>query len=144
MALELENAANWTIKDSQFFTTAAETLLPEYLSVDLTSNIIGVLVANSEALDTWNWAGWAYQQIQLPFGPGSSSATNYRKLWLRQKQLLIFPKLISTYKFAVKFPKWFTQASVTVWEYTGPQIDNIENQLNQVEIKIDTLLQSSP
>ena len=35
MTLELDNAANWTIKDSQFFVTAPELLLPEYLSVDL-------------------------------------------------------------------------------------------------------------
>jgi hypothetical protein len=117
--LELEKAEFWQIRDSQFFTTSSELLLPEYLSVDLTSNIIGVLVANGEALDTWNWAGWSCQHIQLPFGPGSSSTINWRKLWLRQKQLLIFPKLVTTYKLFVRFPKWFTQASITVWEYTG-------------------------
>jgi len=126
--LDLENAANWTIKDSQFFTTAPELLLPEYLSVQLSSNIIAVLVANSEALDTWNFAGWACQQIQLPFGPSSSSTTNYRKLWLRNKQLLIFlPKLVTTYKLFVRFPKWFEQVSITVWEYTEPQPDAVEN-----------------
>jgi hypothetical protein len=125
--LELENPANWTIKDSQFFSTAPELLLPEYLSVNLTSNIIGVLVANGEALDTWNWAGWSCQQIQLPFGPSSNSSVNWRKLWLRQKQLLIFPKLVTTYKLFVRFPKWFKQVSVTVWEYTDPQIENTEN-----------------
>jgi len=124
--LELENAANWAIKDSQFFTTLPELLLPEYVSVELTSNIIGVFVANSEALDTWNFAGWSWQQIQLPFGPGSSSTINYHKLWLRQKQLLVFPKLVTTYKFSARFPKWFKQASVTVWEYIGPQADNLE------------------
>ena len=117
--LELEKAEFWQIRDSQFFTTSSELLLPEYLSVDLTSNIIGVLVANGEALDTWNWAGWSCQHIQLPFGPSSSSTINWRKLWLRQKQLLIFPKLVTTYKLFVRFPEWFTQASITVWEYTG-------------------------
>lgn len=144
MALELENAANWSIKDTQFFATAPEILLPEYLSPELASNILGVLVANSEALDTWHFAGTSFQQIQLPFGPGSNSAVNFRKLWLRNKQLLIYPKLVSSYKLSVRFPKWFTQASITVWEYTGPQTDGIENQLNGIESKIDTLLQQLP
>jgi len=125
MVLELDNATNWTVKDSQFFTVPPEMLLPEYLSVDLTSNIIAVLVANGEALDTWNWAGWSCQQIQLPFGPSSNSAVNWRKLWLKNKQLLVFPKLVTTYKLFIRFPKWFTQASVTIWEYTGLQIENI-------------------
>jgi len=123
--LDLENSANWTIKDSQFFTTLPEFLLPEYVSVELSSNIISVFVANSEALDTWNWAGWACQQIQLPFGPNFNSTVSWRKLWLRKKQLLIFPKLVTSYNLFVKFPKWFTQASITLWEYTGPQPDAI-------------------
>jgi hypothetical protein len=126
--LELENSANWAIKDSQFFTASSELLLPEYLSVNLTSNIIGVLVSNGEARDTWNWAGWSCQHIQLPFEPNSSSTVNWRKLWLKQKQLLIFPKLVTTYKLFIRFPQWFSQVSITVCEYTGSQVDNVNNQ----------------
>ena len=119
--LDLDNSANWTPKDAQFFTSSSENLLSEYLSPDLNSNILGVLISNSEAKDTWNFAGYGCQQIQLPFGPNSSSTTNYRKLWLKNKQLLIFPELVSTYKLFIRFPKWFTQASVTVWEYRQQQ-----------------------
>jgi len=139
--LDLENPANWTIKDSQFFTVPPKFLLPEYLSVDITSNIIGILVDNSEARETWNFAGWINQKINLPFGPSFSSTASSRRLWLRQKQLLIFPQLTTTYKIAIQFPKWFDRASVTVWEYVGSQSNSVEIQLQQIQTKLDSVLQ---
>jgi hypothetical protein len=62
--------------------------------------------------------------VNVPVGPVSILTTvNDRRLWLRRKQLLIFPADISTYQVTIRFPKWFSQASVTVWEYTGPQTE---------------------
>lgn len=144
--LELENPANWVPKDSQGFIAGEDTPLFEYLSaVEFTSPIIGILIDNSEARDTWNLAGWLERRINLPFGPSSATAAiDYRKLWLRQKSLLRFPAGVQSYKIAVRFPRWFTQASITIWEYQGPIGNSVENQLNEVESKIDTLLQQHP
>jgi hypothetical protein len=143
---DLENPENWQTRDSQFLSTAPETVLLEYLSsVTFTSTIIAVLVDNSQAKDTWKFAGNLARKINLPVGPSSTpSLVNFRKLWLKQKQLLFFPLLTANYQLLVKFPKWFTQASITVWEYTGQQqVDNAE-QLTQINLKIDTLLQQHP
>lgn len=119
--------------------------MPEYApTLNFTSNIITVLIDNSEAKETWNFAGWIAQKIELPFGPNANSLVSFRRLWLRQKQLLIFPKVTATYKIWVKFPKWFTQASITVWEYQGLLDETIAIQLSQVEAKLDTLLQQHP
>jgi len=115
--LELEKAENWAIRDSQFFIAGTETL-PEYVSaLDFSSNIISVLVDNSAARETWKFAGWISQIINLPFGPSTSSTISKSPLWLQRKQLLIFPKLTLTYRIAVQFPRWFDRASITVWEY---------------------------
>lgn len=140
-ALDVENPENWQIRDSQFFTTVLPVLLPKYTSVwNFTSSIITILVDNSEARETWNFAGWIGQKINLPFGPHSSSSlTNNRRLWLRQKQLLIFPRLTPSYKIEIQFPKWFDRASVTAWEYTG-LTDDAEIQLTQIQSKLDSLL----
>lgn len=121
--LDLENSVNWFIRDSQFFVTLPNNHLPSYTSnINFTSNIIAVFVENSEALDTWNYAGRLSQIINLPFGPNSTgSAVDNQRLWLRRKQLLIFPQLTPTYKILVQFPKWFTQVSITIWEYLEPQ-----------------------
>lgn len=143
--LDLENVENWQPRLAQFFASSPNNSLPEYApNFDFNSNIIAVLVDNSEALDSWYSAGWINQKINLPFGPTVASSVNNTRLRLRQKQLLIFPKLVPTYKISVRFPKWFTQASITVWEYTGPQSDSTDTQLTEIQGKLDTLLQQHP
>lgn len=143
--LELENAANWAVKESHFFEVTPENPFLEYLSVEtFNSNVIGVLVDNAKALDTWHFAGWLGQVINLPFGPNpAGSAISDRRLWLRRKQLFVFPQFTPTYKISARFPKWFTQASITIWEYQGPQTDTLEIQLIQMQEKLDTLLQKN-
>jgi hypothetical protein len=144
IVLELENLQNWQIRDSQFFTTILPAPLPEYISAwNFTSTIIAVLIDNSEARETWNWAGSICQKINLPFGPSSNSYSAYQPLRLRQKQLVIFPRLVPAYEIAIQFPKWFTRASVTIWEYTGPT-DDTEIQLSQIQTKLDSLLSRPP
>lgn len=117
--LDLENPERWQTRDSQSFSVAPESELPDYTSlVTFTSNVICTLIDNSEAKDTWNFAGWISQKLNLPVGPISTPSTvNDRRLWLRRKQLLIFPSEVPTYQVVVRFPSWFKQASVTVWEY---------------------------
>lgn len=152
LLLELENAANWIVRDSQFLQVAPENPIPNYLSIEIfNSNVIGVLVNNTEARDTWNFAGWLERQINLPFGPDLvTSSADYRKLWLRQKQLIIFPTTVSNYRITVRFPKWFTQANITIWEYQGAgandtgkyssipteqAIDSIDLRLNNINFQ---------
>jgi hypothetical protein len=143
--LELEKIENWEPRLAQSFTTIPKTPLIEYTPIlEFTSNVIAALIDNSEALDTWYSAGWISQRINLPFGPSTTSSINSQRLRLRQKQLLIFPKLTPTYKISVQFPRWFTQASVTIWEYTGVQSEGVENQLVEIQSKLDTLLQQHP
>ena len=122
MALDLGNSANWQPREAASFTATPKTLLPDFLGTEyFNSNIIGVLVDNAEAKETWHFAGWLSQKIFLPFGPNSSgSAVSDRKLWLKQKQLIRFPEIALTYRIDIRFPRWFTQASITIWEYQGP------------------------
>lgn len=134
LQLELEKAEHWIIRDSQVLFTAP---FPEYSSiVSFSSNIIGVIVEVAEAPDTWKFGGWMWQKVSLPFGGAnvSSSALNHRKLFLRRKQLFIFPLHLSSYQLAAQFPSWLPNVSVKIWEYVGPQI-------NPVETKLDILLQ---
>ena len=146
LLVELENSTNWLQSDSQIFNGFP---LPEYVPpYQFEKHILAIYTDNSEAKDTWNFAGWASQKIRLGVGPslGAESISN-RKLWLRRTQLLIFPKLTTTYTLSIQFPQWFKKASCTIWEYWGPQADTIENQiftvqndLLRVENKINSLL----
>lgn len=117
--LELENPERWQTRDSQLFSTTPPNELAEYTSSEnFTSNVIAVLVDTSEARETWKFGGWVSQKINAPIGPGSiPTKVNYKRLWLYEKQLLIFPAEITNYQVTVRFPKWFVNASITVWEY---------------------------
>ena len=135
LTLELQKPEHWIIRDSQIFTTVLVPL-SDYLSlVTFSSNIIGVVIIVDSAPETWDFAGWISQKIYLPFGTSTdSSLLNYHKLFLRRRQLIVFPDFLSPYQLSVSFPRWFPNVSVKIWEYVGPQI-------NPVETKLDILLQ---
>lgn len=117
--LDLENPDRWQTRDSQFFSVAPDTELPEYTSlVTFTSSVICTLVDNATARETWKSAGWISQRLNVPVGPASTpTIINDRRLWLRRKQVITFPADIIGYQITIRFPIWFKQASVTVWEY---------------------------
>jgi hypothetical protein len=65
--LDLENPEHWQTRDSQFFSVAPESELPEYTSlVTFTSNVICTLIDNSQARETWKFAGWIAQRLNVP------------------------------------------------------------------------------
>ena len=150
LLVELGNSSNWLLSDSQSFTGFP---LPEYVPpFQFEKHILAIYVDNFEAKETWHFAGWVSQKIRLGIGPtqGAESISN-KKLWLRRTQLLIFPKLTTTYTLSVNFPQWFKRADCTIWEYWGPETNSTENAINQVqnnvlriEQKLDTLLQQHP
>ena len=118
--LDLENSEKWQTRDShsQFIGSAGAQLFEYTSAVTFASNVICTLVDNSVALETWNFAGWLAQKVNIPVGPATIATTvNPRRLWLRQKQLLIFPENVANYQLTVSFPKWFDRVSFTVWEY---------------------------
>jgi len=150
LLVELGNSANWLQSDSQSFSGFP---LPEYVPpFQFEKHILAVYVDNSEAKDTWNFAGWLSQKIQLGVGPSSKAESiSNKKLWLRRTQLLIFPKLTTTYTLSIHFPQWFKSASCTIWEYWGPEANSTENQIFEVknrlimiENKINLLLNQHP
>lgn len=134
--LELEKIEHWIIRDSQIFTTAFAPL-SDYLSpITFNSNIVGVIITVDGAPETWDFAGWISQKVYLPFGTSTdSSLLNYHKLFLRRRQLIVFPDFLLPYQLFISFPRWFPNVSVKIWEYIGPQI-------NPVETKLDILLQN--
>ncbi len=133
LILELEKPIHWILRDSQTITFP-ESSIPEYSSiVSFNSNIIGVLATVEDAPNSWEFGGYMHQEINLGFGGNTSPVRlNPKKLFLRRKQLFIFPDFLPTYKLSVDFPKWFPGASIKIWEYLGPQTDTIEEKLDML------------
>jgi hypothetical protein len=147
LLVELGNSSNWLQSDSQQFNGYG---IPSYIPpYEFEKHILAIYVDNSEAKDTWNFAGWVSQKIRLGVGPSANAESiSNRKLWLGRTQLLIFPKLTTTYTLSIQFPQWFKQASLTIWEYWGPEADSTENKifeiknnLLRVENKINALME---
>lgn len=139
LILELENPIHWILRDSQTIVFP-ESSIPEYSSiVTFSSNIIGVLATVEDAPNTWEFGGYMHQKVNLGFGSASpgTAQLNPRKLFLKRKQLFVFPDYLPPYKLSINFPKWFPSAKIMIWEYLGPQIDTVEQ-------KLDTLLQQHP
>ena len=138
LLVELGNSGNWLQSDSQSFSGFP---LPEYVPpFQFEKHILAVYVDNFEAKDTWNFAGWLSQKIQLGIGPSlKAESISNRKLWLGRTQLLIFPKLTTTYTLSIHFPQWFKSASCTIWEYWGPEANTTENQIFEVKNKLITI-----
>lgn len=135
LLVELGNSSNWLQSDTQSFSGFP---LPEYVPpFQFEKHILAIYVSNFEAKDTWHFAGWLSQKIRLGIGPsaGAESVTN-KKLWLGRTQLLMFPKLTTTYTISIRFPQWFKSASCTIWEYWGPEADSTENPIFDIKNKL--------
>ena len=147
---EFGNSTNWLQSDSQNFTGYG---IPNYIPpYEFEKHILAIYVSNSEAKETWNFAGSVSQKIRLGVGPNQvGEPVANRKLWLRRTQLLIFQPLATTYTLEIAWPRGFKQVSLTIWEYWGPQADSTENDIAKVrndilriESKINILMDKAP
>jgi hypothetical protein len=92
--LDLENAENWAIRDTQFLPLLLQHFyLNTHQGFNFSSSILAVLI-DIPKLANLEFAGYISQRINLPFGPSGSSNAKSKRLWLRQKQLLIFRNLL--------------------------------------------------
>jgi hypothetical protein len=155
--LQLSNAANWEQIYNNSFTAgilgngSAYVPIPEVeIPVILESHVVAIHIDTAVPEGrSWNFAGFLFQRYQLGLvlgGIPDADTITTRKLSLGRIQLVVFPKIAPTYSLAVKFPKWFKSASITVWQYTGPDTESSEDLMNQliadvarVEQKIDDL-----
>ncbi|WP_293126903.1 hypothetical protein [Microcoleus sp. bin38.metabat.b11b12b14.051] len=159
LILQLTNPSNWEELDYQ--TLSGGLPLPDYtLPIQLEKHIIACYCNSPSAEAHWKFAGWVSQKIFLGIGGVSSlgESVTYRKIWLKKTQLIIFQPLTSNYSLTFSFAKWLKDMEIGVWQYTGPVSDSviqaigsgnqqtvqgliaIQSRLQQIEIKIDSLL----
>ncbi|HLO85495.1 MAG TPA: hypothetical protein VK203_10905 [Nostocaceae cyanobacterium] len=141
--LQLNNAANWEQVYNNSFTAVKltddryapipEVVLPVLFETHVIAAYIDTDVPEGRE---WDYAGKLYQRYQLGLTIGGvPEADNIavRAMQLNRIKLVVFPKLTPNYAVAFKFPKWFRTASLTVWQYTGPDYDSVESSLERIE-----------
>ncbi len=149
-ALELGNSGNWELihnenisavripKQSGGFIKVpiSEVSVPVLLDVF----VIGVRVATDIPEGRkWKFAGHLNQGISTGIAFENSQDANFtsrQPLFLDKINLVLFPRISISYSISIKVPKWFENAAIAVWRYTGPDYDS---DLARIESKIDDI-----
>jgi len=144
LVVQLDNSSNWNTFYSTTVTATPDAngssfaAIPEYtVPILADKHIIAVSISASNAKPTWHFGGFLNQKIPTGLTVGglpSTDAVQKRRLYLDRLTLLIFRQLTSTYSISVEVPKWFSDFTLVIFEYTGPQSDSTENLINQLNL----------
>lgn len=154
---QLKDPQYWELKFSQELQRpplgplGGLTPIPQ-LFIEVGSYNLLVGIHNPEAPPEWFLAArcWA----ELPISPSVTSSfpvgLDHQQVPLKlgRLNLLRFPDLgLSTYKLAIKFPKWHRILKVEVWQFTGSAggsdsdvLQELRQDLADIEAKINSLL----
>ncbi|MBW4675374.1 MAG: hypothetical protein KME52_15530 [Desmonostoc geniculatum HA4340-LM1] len=148
--LQLGNSSNWeTIHNSSIDAVQIAKVGGGYKSVPIPEISIALLLdvfvlailvsTNVPSGRTWKFAGNVRQKVSTGIVFGGSQDASFNKryaLFLDKINLVVFPPISTNYSITIQVPKWFDNASLTVWRYTGPDYDS---DLARIESKIDAL-----
>lgn len=88
----------------------------------------------------WKFAGYVKQRIStgITIDQGQDATrVKSQALFLNQLNLVFFEKMSASYSISVKVPDWFTNAIISIWEYTGIDTDTAEQKLDQILINTE-------
>ena len=158
MATEFDfgNSANW----EQFYSASHSAIwgtsysfqpIPEFNATGLfplNSPIIASHATCLTAKPTWNTAGWLYQKVRtgLLVGGLPDGIQGSRRIPLNRIQIHFWDKRMKDYQLSFKTPKWISEISLTLWQYTGPisepdleLIELARIDILRTEAKVDAL-----
>ncbi|MBD2569690.1 hypothetical protein [Anabaena lutea] len=156
--VELSNNANWesiyttSVTGAVLYTEEGKPVPVPIPPVDipflLESFIFAISVATTVPEDaTWRFAGYVNQKISTGVVLGGSQDATFNKsqaLFLDQNNLVMFPKVSATYSLSINLPRWFLDAQIIVWRYTGIDDTSEEILLTQefanLNFKLDQLV----
>ncbi len=145
--LDLANSANWqqfyfSSRSAEFIDNFHFRSLPE-IGVDggtlHSSRIIASFATSANAKPTWKAAGWLFQKIRVGVTVGGNLdavAESRRTVLLNKVQLHFWRDEISSYGLDFFTFRWLQQLNLTLWEYTGPIEDSIQQALDLARIDI--------
>lgn len=149
-SLQLSNTANWNLVYN-FSTVAVQVTANKWARIpdivvpfQFDAHVLAVYVnTNVPEGKDWNFAGYLFQKFLLGITVGGvpeADTLSVRTLSLDEVKLVIYPKITTTYSITIRVPKWFKDASIQVWEYTGPDFDTVDDSLQRIEQKVNEIL----
>ena len=118
--MDLSNPSQWVLRYLQSFTSesirALDLPIPTFETSEFGDRFIRVRVTNSFAKTNWVYAGKAKQVVNAG---GVPTITNSKSLELNNFVLWDLQGFDS-YKLRISFPRYFTQATISIFGYIGP------------------------
>lgn len=139
------------VGNSQNRRARAPLIDPVELPYLTDSHVFLVGAAWLNAKPTWIRAGYFYQQISgihvddtvvfegLGQVPTTEVDGTRRLIKLNAIELVMFPKLTSSYRLRFEALPWIEQVTLGVWEYRGTETDTTEDLINAVRSKLETI-----
>lgn len=118
--MDISNPANWTLRYLQSFSSSyirgLGLPIPEFdTPIALSDRYLRIRVTSSTAKVNWVYAGKVVQIINA-----GGVDTDCDRLHLKLNDSLLWQlDDFGAYKLRVTFPKYFTQATITIFGYSG-------------------------
>lgn len=114
----------WSLRYLQSFSSANIGLqfppIPPFETPILNDANLRILITNSQASENWTYAG---RVSQFVIAGGVNSAVSSLSLRLNEPKVWQLPKEFSQYSLRFFLPRYFKQATVSIFGYTGTIAD---------------------
>ena len=151
-SLQLGNINNWDLvadESVEAISTGPNELdfqpIPAFeLPLLLDNLIVAVQLRSLTARPTWKYGGLIVQRLSLPLpgGLGTATPSEGKRYPLRLNRTLIlpFPRLTTSFELVYEPPYWFRDVRLKIWEYTGPDSNEVMQALAVQDSKLDQIL----
>jgi hypothetical protein len=106
------------------------------LPILLEESVIAIGTSSSTAPPHWRYAGRIVQRAHIPGISTGLVDGREQKCKLNIITLAIFPLVVPQYRLAYEFPHWITNLSLSLWRYTGPEVDELAQLIETVKVDI--------
>jgi hypothetical protein len=153
------NAKDWVLRANQFKTAqlkvaATKTKDAQYLpipninlGIKFKAGVLAIGINSQFARPTWSFGGKIYQVVGFPnnfdITPIGGALANEKELPIDKVIIWqLLPRITnSDYTLLYSPPRWFRDVRIKVWQYTGEEYNFVDSTLNNIETKLNYLLQ---
>lgn len=138
---EQQYTAQPILEEPEKFKPLPLILVPN--TFDVHTVAIGCLVSNAKP--TWKYGGEVYQAIRATdiSDIGYFTVSKKHELRINDTTLIQFQNYSYYFRIFLDLPKWFADAFIQVWVFTGTQpTDNVQEQLDAIKIQLDRIEQN--
>jgi hypothetical protein len=102
----------------------------------LNESVLAIGTSSATAPQNWRYAGRLVQRMTIPGVSSGLVDGAEQRTKLNLLQLAIFPVNTPEYRLAYDTPPWITNLSVSIWRYTGPEIDTTQELIETLKVDV--------